>query len=623
MKNPTVVLLIFFRLASLCQAQEAAPAQSLDNGFVETTWRFTDKGVLSGRLVQKASKEALELEGDLFQVVLADGTVLKSSDMTMDGPPHVETLAARPDAARLADHEAGKQMVAELSSVDKNLHATWRAILHDNSNYLREQVALTAGTHPVPLKEIVLFDLPVANARSTGHVVGSPLVTPTMFFAVEHPLSLNRSKDGHIRGVLPHGADLAPGEMFEGSQVIGFVREGQLRRDFLAYLERERAHPYRAFLNYNTWYDLGFHNRYDEAALLTTIQTFGDELVSKRQVKLDSFMLDDGWDDLHTIWRPHQGFPNGFSAAAKAAAKEGGALGFWLSPWGGYGDTKMARLAVAAKEGFDVVSGSFSMADPKYYERFRLLCVGVIQDCGANQFKFDGIGSDTLPTEDKPLAGGSSAFRDFEAMLRLDRDLRALKPNVFINQTTGTWPSPFWLFPADSIWRGGEDHDFAGLGSKRQQWITYRDTTTYQRVVQQGELYPLNSLMLHGIIYARHAKNLDTDSGGDFPAEVRSFFGSGTQMQELYITPELLTPRDWDTLAEAARWSRANEDVLRDTHWIGGDPSKGQIYGWASWSPRKGILTLRNPSDKPATISIDAGSIFEPRLRRPAQLRTR
>jgi hypothetical protein len=50
---------------------------------------------------------------------------------------------------------------------------------------------------------------------------------------------------------------------------------------------------------------------------------------------------------------------------------------------------------------------------------------------------------------------------------------------------------------------------------------------------------------------------------------------------------------------------------LVDTHWVGGDPRKLEIYGWASWSPRKGILTLRNPSDKSQQISLDVAEIFE------------
>ncbi len=72
-----------------------------------------------------------------------------------------------------------------------------------------------------------------------------------------------------------------------------------------------------------------------------------------------------------------------------------------------------------------------------------------------------------------------------------------------------------------------------------------------------------------------------------------------------------MRPQDWDALAEAAKWSRSNADVLVDTHWIGGDPAKGEIYGWASWSKRKGILSLRNPHDKPATITINIGKAFE------------
>ena len=117
--------------------------------------------------------------------------------------------------------------------------------------------------------------------------------------------------------------------------------------------------------------------------------------------------------------------------------------------------------------------------------------------------------------------------------------------------------------------------------------------------------------MLHGIIYAQKAQNLDTDPGGDFKDEVRDYFGTGTQLQEMYITPGLLTKQNWDDLAEAAKWSRANAAVLKDTHWIGGDPGKLEVYGWASWTPAKGIVVLRNPSDKEQTFSLDVGKAFE------------
>jgi hypothetical protein len=206
---------------------------------------------------------------------------------------------------------------------------------------------------------------------------------------------------------------------------------------------------------------------------------------------------------------------------------------------------------------------------------------------------------------------GSIFDSDFSAAIHLIDQLREKEPNVFINVTTGTWPSPFWLRYADSIFRGGADHSFAGVGTWRQRWITYRDALTYKNVVEAGPLYPLNSLMLHGIIYGLKGRHLETDPGHDFADEVHSFFGTGTDLQELYITPSLLSKSDWDTLAEGARWSRANAHVLKDTHWIGGDPGKLEVYGWASWAPGKGIVVLRNPSDQAQSYKLDIASAFE------------
>ena len=127
----------------------------------------------------------------------------------------------------------------------------------------------------------------------------------------------------------------------------------------------------------------------------------------------------------------------------------------------------------------------------------------------------------------------------------------------------------------------------------------------------RSDLYPLNSLMLHGIIYAKSAHDLNYDTNNIFKSEVRAMFGNGTQLQEMYITPSLMTQENWDTLAEAAKWSRENAATLVDTHWVGGAPVDRRVYGWAAWSPKKGILTLRNPAAKAQEIKIDPAKVFE------------
>jgi hypothetical protein len=141
--------------------------------------------------------------------------------------------------------------------------------------------------------------------------------------------------------------------------------------------------------------------------------------------------------------------------------------------------------------------------------------------------------------------------------------------------------------------------------------MTYRDGDTYHEIVSAHSFYPLNSLMLHGLIFAKYAQHLGDDPGGDFRNEIRSYFGNGTQLQEMYITPDLLSKQNWDDLAQSAKWSYANKDVLIDSHWVGGDPSNLNVYGWASWSPRKSILVLRNPSNHAQAFSVDLTKVME------------
>ena len=547
----------------------------------------------------------MALPPDVFAVDLAGGAAIRSSAMRVAGAPRVERLAGDPAASRLAERVGGQQVTVALTAPTGPLRATWRGILRDGSSYLRQEVLLETAAGEVPLRRITLVDLQLPGVAVDGAVTGSPLVAGNLFVGFEHPLAGAASDGGRARAWLDRELPLRPGTTLACSSVMGVTTPGQFRRDFLAYLERERAHPYRTFLHYNSWYDIGYFSSYDQAAALAVVDAFGSELKERRGVQLDSFLFDDGWDDHQTLWHFNAGFPDGFTPIRAETAKFGAAPGVWMSPWGGYGQPRQERLQYGKAQGFETNADGFALSGPNYYARFRDVCLDMIRTFGVNQFKFDGTGnaSQAIP--------GSAFDSDFDAAIHLIGELRAVKPDLFVNLTTGTFPSPFWLRHADSIWRGGEDHDFAGVGSDRQRWITYRDGDTYRGVVAAGPLFPLNSLMLHGLIYAQHAHNLSTDPQDDFADEVHAYFGTGTQLQEMYITPALLTPRNWDTLAEAASWSRRNADVLVDTHWLGGDPMALAAYGHAAWHEGRGILSLRNPANVAQSFTLDVASAFE------------
>ncbi len=506
---------------------------------------------------------------------------------------------------RKATHFAGKQISTTAADAGTGLHIRILWSMLDHTAYLRMAVTLTATEHDVDLNGIQFFGWQLPSAKVIGTVQGSPISTDSFFLGLEHPMSISKVSKGMSSCEIDRKLPLRKGQSVTYSAVIGAEPPGQARRAFASYVEMERARPYSPFLHYNSWYDLGYFNRYNEPECLDRINTFGQQLVKQRGVKLSSFLFDDGWDDTSTNWQFHNGFPHGFTPLKEAAAKYGAAPGVWLSPWGGYGKPREQRLATGKKNGLEIDSQGFALSGPKYYDLFSKTCLKMVTDYGINQFKFDGTGS---PDKQYP---GSKFDSDFDAAIQLIGDLRKANPNLFINLTTGTWPSPFWTKYADSIWRGGSDHDFAGVGPDRQKWITYRDSDTYHEVVKRGPFYPLNSLMLHGLIYAQYANKLKDDPTNAFQDEVRDYFGNGTQLQEMYITPSLLSKQNWDDIAQMAKWSQANKDVLRDSHWIGGDPEKLEVYGWASWSPKKSIIVLRNPSDQPQAIAVQIGRMLE------------
>jgi hypothetical protein len=583
------------------EATIAEGTLKLENTVVAIRWEVNDGRILPLGITDKQSKITTPVGGELFCLVLADGKTIRASDLALETQQGTRPITV----------PGGKGVAATFVSRDGALRVRWQAVLRNDANHVRQELTIEPQGQDLALEAIVPVDLPVAGAKQIGEVRGSPVTAGNLFFACENPLATNEITASQVRCRLPHKVVVKAGESCHCRSVVGVAPPGQMRRAFLYYIERERPRPYHPFLHYNSWYDIAWANRkFNEKQSLDAIEQFGRELVERRGVTLDSFVFDDGWDDDHTLWGFHKGFPNGFTPLMQAARRYHSAVGTWLSPWGGYPESKDRRLKYGREQGFEINTNGFSLAGPKYCARFRAVCIEMLKKYGVNYFKFDGVGGGNAEPGQPYGVLSPEATADLEALLRLTADLRRVRPTVFINITTGTWPSPFWLLYGDSIWRNGQDMGFSGEGSRRQQWLNYRDAVTRQMVAARAPLFPLNSIMNQGITYAREASSVGNDLQ-ELKDEFRMFFADGTQLQELYMTPAMMTPKMWDALAEAAKWSRANADVLVDTHWIGGNPDRGQVYGYASWSPRKGIVALRNPSRKPASYVLDLAATLE------------
>ncbi|WP_178930989.1 hypothetical protein [Oceaniferula marina] len=418
---------------------------------------------------------------------------------------------------------------------------------------------------------------------------------------------------------LPRGFTLKPEDPWTVSTQIGCAPPNQIRRAFAYYLQRERAHPYRQYWHYNSWYDLNIGRndlddpikRMNEQQCLDVIKAFDKKLFQKHQVGVNGFVWDDGWDDWNSLWGFHEGFPHGFTKLNEAALPQGAKMGAWLSPWGGYGRSHKMRVDYGKKHGYETNAGGFSLGGIKYRTAYRDACLKMIKDYNQDYFKFDGIGGGMWAT-----GAPATISADLDGLIKVIEDLRQTTPSVFINCTVGTWASPYWLCFADSIWRQGEDTAFSGKGNPREQWINYKDSIVYRRFAHPSPLFPVNSMMYHGLTVGPMGNPAKMPSPAEninsYSNEVRMMAAYASTLGELYVTPAMLTDEAWAVLAESIQWARTHQKLLSDTHWIGGDPAKHQIYGFAAWHPDKGgVITLRNPDDRKKSITLDLRTIWE------------
>ncbi len=459
------------------------------------------------------------------------------------------------------------------------------------------------------------LQIPAAGTYRLRYWVETQTETITSSGTIEHSLSptLAVEEDAPndpwlVQGRWPRSAALQPDasetlRVWEISSVIGVLAPGQERRSVLAYTERQRAVPYRSMVHYNSWYELNINrnggswqNRMQESQCLPVVEAWKKNLFDLHQVGLDAFVWDDGWDDFDSLWNFHPGFPDGFSKLNTECLKQGAGQGAWLGPTGGYAPAQSSRLS--AWKAQHPEAPAFNLSNSVYFEGFTDRCKFMVRNYDMRYFKFDGIGSDA------------------EGIINVIRELRTEREDLYFNCTVGTWASPFWYMYADSTWRGDTDYGERGTGNEnRHKWLTYRDYWIYTNYVSQSPLCPLNSLMFHGLIVSANGPPRVMDrSLESVKWEMRISVACGSSLQELYVDKDLMTEAHWAELARCIKWYRSNQDVLVDTHWVGGHPyngSDGSIYGWASWNRDKAALTLRNSSSSIKTLTFTLRQVLD------------
>jgi hypothetical protein len=327
-----------------------------------------------------------------------------------------------------------------------------------------------------------------------------------------------------------------------------------------------------------------------------------------RKVPIDSFTLDDGWDfdwdEESGIWgRLHrQRFPGGWDALASIGRPAGIGVSLWFGPIGGYG-FREKRIEFGRKLGFEVNGDKLCLSGSRYRAH-------VVQsfsrwaERGMDYIKVDGFWPDCAKEDHGHPVGPAGAVAHMDSLMEVFAAWRKARPGLVIGYTSGSSPSPFWLQHADFVWRGGADDSHAGVGEPFDKHSTYLDICLQRHRATE---MPVSGFVTFDIVQDRIAGDRDEV----FERNFWWLAARGSLHHDWYIQASDLSPARWDLLAKAASWARAREMLFRWSRMAGGDPGRGEVYGFAAFDEGKGTLALRNPGAEVKSIESTLAALLE------------
>ncbi len=439
------------------------------------------------------------------------------------------------------------------------------------------------------------------------------------FWGLEYPAGVNSVSTGNSGMKVDCGEVF--GERIGGSwirshwAVEGITPNKYVKLWFMKYVKRIRVAPAEPYTLYNTWYDLrsprftdiGKDHVMNQKNIMRIIDALRRNMIEKHGIRLNAFVLDDGWDKYQSAWELRKStFPNGLKPIVDDLKKTNTTLGLWLGPIGGYSFRNL-RVDWMKAHGYETVGGEMCLGGKHYSQLFKKRVVDFAKDDGVGYYKWDGIQfSCSQPDHGHPV-GIYSRDAILDTLINISRAVRAVNPHAYLNITSGTWLSPWWVQYANQIWMQGGDYGYSDVPSlsPRDAAMTYRDLTLYDDFKTNDFWFPIANLMTHGIIKG----TLEQLGGANEPLdrftnEAVLYFARGVSMWELYLSPGILTDGEWNAISTAILWARNRFPILSNTEMIGGDPGKRETYGYVHFRGHEGIVAARNPWIKEASLKV-------------------
>lgn len=480
--------------------------------------------------------------------------------------------------------------------------------------------------------------------------LGQPVYINSFYTGSEFPVALNKFIESENKIVSRYysGKTLSEigtdenGNVKTWNTVIGVARSNDyqvVQQDFYDYISKIGQDTYFR-KQYNSWFDHMLN------ITAENIQSSFNEIergfVKGGVSPLDSYVVDDGWQDMTTLWDFNRKFPNKLYDSSKQVKRFGSDFGLWLGPQGGYSQPGYLANHLVQQNLASKHAGVVYIGDKRYTEALDKLFTNYEKQFDINYWKLDGLLLNPRPDTDPNgnFVGGGyqnmySMTEAHERWIKLYETIRreSTEPNkMWINLTSYIPPSPWFLQWVNSIWMQNaadvdyQDHVKKGkyvnldFGNDANEAITYRDDRYEELVNLRRWQLPFANIYNHDPVYgntANSGKKLSPTAKEQRPKinfsaeDLRTYLfmlgTRGTGFWEFYYSSNMMDDEKWQVNGEVVNWIEKNYNTLKHAKFHGGKPGHGQVYGYSAWDENAGILSIRNPIDKEQeyTIKLD------------------
>lgn len=499
------------------------------------------------------------------------------------------------------------------------------ALFIDHVSYFETDVKEYGFTWSIPIPKERVHIPPYIMS------LGQPVYAGSFYAGGEFPTADNKITNGTARFDLYYGRpmrELALGgsALCVHSCVVGAAKDkgyDACRVAFFDYM-RTFARPEVFRLQFNSWYD----NMLDITSenIAESFRAVAKGLKEHGVRNPDSYVVDDGWVDYkkREFWAfNHKRFPQEFAREKALMEELGSGFGVWFGPRGGYSAAD-AYAKKLQKLGYPRCrkSRDICTAAPNYIDALIERMLEFMRTYHVNYFKLDGFAIQPCADQEHghPTGGKNDLYFYsclWERWLAGFERLRAQDPNVYLNLTSYSHCSPWFLKWVDAVWlNNSSDMYYEGDGSNLDRCLNYRDGRYYDYYQVRQLQFPAGQIYNHEPCYGKknynpplpawsHKTVVYTDE--EFTKYLLMCMMRGTGFVELYYSPSMFDGAKWEINARILNWAEEHFHILRHSEFFGGIPKAGNPYGYAAFENGKGFVIVRNPSNAQKTLDVPLG----------------